>query len=234
MKWKTAAGVLVGLALLVPAAPATAHTAAPGLDRDCRTVERKVFKDIRTLVTIDLDTASDDDVEVLATQILTEATAEELPVLPGELRERLKGTTEDLRAFLKKGMLSAWTTDLRVSVVRTLTGAGDNVAAATKDVLDRGAVDGYLAYLNEGLYAARELDCAAQPSPSPTVTPSATATAAPSPATPAVPGDTGGDGGGLPVTGAQTATVAAIGGALLLLGGAGFLIGRRRRSRFVA
>ncbi|MEU4333062.1 LPXTG cell wall anchor domain-containing protein [Micromonospora lupini] len=36
------------------------------------------------------------------------------------------------------------------------------------------------------------------------------------------------------MTGADTATVASIGGALLFLGGAGYLIGRRRRSRFVA
>lgn len=48
------------------------------------------------------------------------------------------------------------------------------------------------------------------------------------------PGGENGEGGGLPVTGANTATVAGIGGALLLLGGAGYLIGRRRRSSFVA
>jgi LPXTG-motif cell wall-anchored protein len=36
------------------------------------------------------------------------------------------------------------------------------------------------------------------------------------------------------VTGADAATVAGVGGTLLLLGGAGYVIGRRRRSRFVA
>ena len=47
-------------------------------------------------------------------------------------------------------------------------------------------------------------------------------------------GDEGGEGGGLPVTGADTGAVAGIGGALLLIGGVGYLVGRRRRSRFVA
>ncbi|WP_407664304.1 LPXTG cell wall anchor domain-containing protein [Micromonospora parastrephiae] len=123
-------------------------------------------------------------------------------------------------------------------MVRTLTGAGANVKAAAQKVLDEGAVDAYLAYLNNGLYAARALDCASQPTATPTTqptaTPSATATAAPAPTTSASLGAPGGDGGGLAVTGADTATVAGIGGALLLLGGAGYLIGRRRRSRFVA
>lgn len=76
---------------------------------------------------------------------------------------------------------------------------------------------------------------ASQPTPTPSTTPSATTTIAPAPASSAslgAPG--GGEGGGLPVTGDDTATVAGIGGALLLLGGAGYLIGRRRRSRFVA
>jgi LPXTG-motif cell wall-anchored protein len=36
------------------------------------------------------------------------------------------------------------------------------------------------------------------------------------------------------VTGSDTVTVAGIGVALLLIGGAGYLIARRRRSRFVA
>ncbi|MGC4852199.1 LPXTG cell wall anchor domain-containing protein [Micromonospora sp. DT4] len=36
------------------------------------------------------------------------------------------------------------------------------------------------------------------------------------------------------MTGTDTATVAGIGGALLLVGGASFVIARRRRSRFVA
>lgn len=82
------------------------------------------------------------------------------------------------------------------------------------------------------------------PTGEPTPSASATATAAPTSsapagaptASPAAPGQggTGGDGGGLPVTGSNTATVAGAGVALLLLGGAGYLVARRRRTRFVA
>ncbi|MET7667771.1 LPXTG cell wall anchor domain-containing protein [Micromonospora luteifusca] len=247
MQWKVPAGALVALAFLIPAAPAMAQVESPGLNAACQTVERKVYKDIRELVTIDLDTATTAQLRVLANQILAEAHANSFPVLSDVVQKRLDGTTDDLRAFLKSGVQNAWLTDLRISVVRTLTGAGPNVKAATQKVLDAGAIDGYLAYLNNGLYAARELDCASQPTPSatpsatprasPSATPSATTTVAPTPTSSAslgAPGGEGGEGGGLPVTGAETATVASIGGALLLLGGAGFLIGRRRRSRFVA
>ncbi|WP_328414455.1 ALF repeat-containing protein [Micromonospora sp. NBC_00389] len=242
MRWKVPAGALMALAFLIPAAPAVAQTESPGLNEACQTVERKVYKDIRELVTIDLDTATDVQVRVLAAQILATANADSLPVLPRVIQERLNGTADDLRAFLKADVQNAWSTDLRITVVRTLTGAGANVKAAAQKVLDDGAIDAYLAYLNNGLYAARALDCASQPTPTPTsqptptpsATPSATTTVAPTPTTSASLGAPGGEGGGLAVTGADTATVAGIGGALLLLGGAGYLIGRRRRSRFVA
>jgi LPXTG-motif cell wall-anchored protein len=246
MRWKMPAGVLVALAFLIPAAPAAAQTEPPVLDAACQTVERKVFKDIRELIKIDLDTASDTDVRVLAGQILTVARANSLPLLPRALQTHLDGTPEELRAFLKNDVLKAWTTALRVSVVRTLTNAGPNVQAAAQKTLDAGKLDGYLTYLNEGLYAARALDCAAQPtatpSVTPTVTPSATtsaepgvpATVTPGPSSTEAPGNAGGEGGGLPVTGANAGTLAAISGALVLLGGVGYLIGRRRRSRFVA
>ncbi|WBB65677.1 LPXTG cell wall anchor domain-containing protein [Micromonospora sp. WMMD812] len=234
MRWKIPAGVLMALAFLIPAAPAVAQTESPGLNEACQTVERKVYKDIRELVTIDLDTATDVEVRVLAAQILAAANADSLPVLPRVLQERLDGTADDLRAFLKADAQKAWSTDLRITVVRTLTDAGANVKAAAQKVLDDGAIDTYLAYLNNGLYDARALDCASQPTPTPSATPSATTTAAPTPVSSASPGAPGGEGGGLPVTGAGTATVAGIGGVLLLLGGAGYLIGRRRRSRFVA
>jgi len=234
MRWKMSAGVLMALAFLIPAAPAVAQTGPPGLDEACQTVERKVYKDIRELFTIDLDTATDVEVRVLANQILAAAKADSLPVLPGAVQERLDGTADDLRAFLKADVQKAWSTDLRISVVRTLTGGGANVKAAAQTALDAGAIDAYLAYLNDGLYAARALDCASQPTATPSVTPSATTTAAPIATPSASLGTSGGEGGGLPETGADTGIVASIGGALLLLGGAGYLIGRRRRSRFVA
>ncbi|KAB1919263.1 LPXTG cell wall anchor domain-containing protein [Micromonospora noduli] len=243
MRWKFPAGALLALAFLIPAAPAVAHIESPGLNEACQTVERKVYKDIRELVTIDLDTATDQEVRVLAAQILAAANADSLPVLPGAIQDALKGTEDELRAFLKTGVQNAWSTALRITVVRTLTDAGANVEAAAQKVLGEATVDAYLAYLNDGLYAARELDCASQPTPTPTAqptpsaTPSATTTAVPTPTvsgSPGAPGGDGGEGGGLPVTGADTATVAGIGSVLLLLGGAGYLIGRRRRSRFVA
>ncbi|MEV0900396.1 LPXTG cell wall anchor domain-containing protein [Actinoplanes sp. NPDC049802] len=235
MRRKIPAGVLTALVLLIPATPAVAARAeTPGLDAACQTVERKLYTDIRELVTIDLDTATDVEIRVVANQILAAAKANSLPVLPGEMQERLDGTADDLRAFLKKGMLLAWTADLRISATRTLTGAGANLKAAAQKVLDDGTVDAFLLYLNEGLYAARALDCASQPTPTASATPSATSTApvptaSASTATPAP----GSEGGGLPVTGADVGTVAGAGGALLLLGGAAYLIGRRRRSRFV-
>ncbi|GIF64071.1 hypothetical protein Ais01nite_21060 [Asanoa ishikariensis] len=240
MRWKIPAGVLVALAFLIPAAPAAAHAAQPGLNESCQTVERKVYRDIRELVTIDLDTATDVEIRVLANQLLTVAKAESLAVLPGAIQERLDGTADDLRAFLKSDLENAWSVGLRIEVVRTLTDAGTNVKTAAQKVLDDPSIDTYLAYLNNGLYDARALDCAAQPTPTPTVAPTSaptpTPTVVPTPAPSGSPDAPGGDGGGggLPLTGADTAIVAGVGGALLLLGGMGYLIGRRRRSRFVA
>ncbi|MEU4661333.1 LPXTG cell wall anchor domain-containing protein [Micromonospora chalcea] len=244
MRWKIPAGALVALAFVIPAAPAAAQAAAPGLNDACQTVERKVYKDFRELVTIDLDTANVSELRLLAYRLLAEAQAESLPVLPGEIEERLKGTSDDLRAYLKN-VENRWATALRVSIGQTMTGAGPNVRAAAQKVLDNPSVEAYLAYLNNGLYEARALDCASQPTPTPsqptttpTATPSATSTVvpplSPSASVGAPGGDGGGEGGGLPVTGADTATVAGVGGALLLLGGASYVIGRRRRSRFVA
>jgi hypothetical protein len=97
---------------------------------------------VRELVTIDLDSATDVQARILANQILAEANAESLPVLPRAVQERLDGTADDLRTFLKSGLQKAWTTDLRISAVRTLTGAGANVKAAAQKVLDDGAKQG--------------------------------------------------------------------------------------------
>jgi LPXTG-motif cell wall-anchored protein len=235
MRGKLSAGVVIALALLIPATPALAQTAPSGLNQACQPVERKVYKDIRELVTIDLDTATDVQVRILANQILYVADAESLPVLPPALQKQLDGTPDDLRAFLKSGLQNAWTTDLRISAVRTLVDAGPHVTAAAQKALDDGSIDALLAYLNDGLYAARALDCESPPTPTPTVTKTGAATTgAAIPTSSASVGASGGGGGGLPVTGAATGTAAGIGGALVLIGAAGYLIGRRRRSRFVA
>ncbi|MDP9815232.1 LPXTG cell wall anchor domain-containing protein [Spirilliplanes yamanashiensis] len=235
---KVSAGVLLAMALLVPAAPAAAQAGTPGLDASCQTVERKLFTDIRKLVTVDLDTATDDELLDVANRVLDAAKADKLPVLPRAMEQQLEDPAEELRAFLKQGMLNAWTADLRISIGRTMGGAGTNVRKASQEALDNATFDAYLAYLNEGLYAARALDCASQPSPTPTATPTATPSTTPTVApvpTPSAGTDTpDGEGGGLPVTGSDTGMVAGVGGVLLLLGGAGYLIGRRRRSRFVA
>ncbi|MEV4706433.1 LPXTG cell wall anchor domain-containing protein [Actinoplanes sp. NPDC049316] len=54
-------------------------------------------------------------------------------------------------------------------------------------------------------------------------------------ALPATPGTGGGEGGGgLPITGTQTATVAGVGGGLLVAGLVGYAVARRRRTRFIA
>jgi hypothetical protein len=160
MRWKIPAGVVMALALLIPAAPAVAQTGSPGLNEACQTVERRVYQDIRELVTIDLDTAHIAYVRILAAQILAEANANSFPALNLALQQALNGPSDDLRAFLKTGMWGAWLTDLRISVARTMVGAGPNVIAAAQPALQVGTFDALLAYLNNGLYDARELDCA--------------------------------------------------------------------------
>ena len=124
--------------------------------------------DIRELVTIDLDTASDTDVRVLANQILAAARADLLTTLPGRLQTRLDGTADDLRAFLKTQLQWVWSTDLRIRVNQTMAAStGTNVRAAAQAALDNGTIDVFLAFLNDGLYIARALDdCAARPAAS--------------------------------------------------------------------
>ncbi|MEU8609274.1 LPXTG cell wall anchor domain-containing protein [Actinoplanes sp. NPDC048791] len=80
------------------------------------------------------------------------------------------------------------------------------------------------------------------PTTEPTATPTATATATPTAtpttteptAAPATTEPADGSGGGLPVTGSQTATVAGIGAALLLGGAGALVVARRRRRSFTA
>ncbi|MER7002015.1 ALF repeat-containing protein [Dactylosporangium sp. NPDC000555] len=162
---RTLIGFTAGLAFLVPAAsayatPTTSIPGSPGLDETCQTVERKVYTDIRDLVTIDLNTASDTAVRVLANQILAAARANSLTSLPGKLQARLDGTADDLRAFLQTNLQRVWSIDLRIAVNQTMPGAGANVTAAAQQALNDGTIDAFLAYLNDGLYVARALDCA--------------------------------------------------------------------------
>jgi LPXTG-motif cell wall-anchored protein len=65
----------------------------------------------------------------------------------------------------------------------------------------------------------------AEPSGGPTATPGSTTPPA---------GGTGGDGGDLPITGANAAAAGVVGVALLVLGGLAFVLTRRRRTRFSA
>jgi hypothetical protein len=157
MRWKIPVGVLLALALFIPMSSATAQPSSSGLSSET-SCQVKSYKDLRQLITIDLDAASDVAVRVLASQILAAAVADSLVVLPPALQVRLDGTAEDLRAFLKADMLNAWATDLRLAVVRTLPGAGANVQAAADEALGNGTIDAYLSYLNNGLYIARALD----------------------------------------------------------------------------
>ena len=239
MRRSIPAGVLMVLAFLIPAAPAAAAVAAaqtgPSTPTNaCQTGERKVYTDLRRLVTIDLDTASNTEVRVLANQLLAAAIANSLPLLPGRLQERLDGSAEDLRAFLKTGMQGVWTTDLRISVGRTMTAGGPHGKAAAQAALDADAIDAIdalLAYLNDGLYVARALDCASEPapsasasqsrSPSPSEAAPVSASASVSPA--AAPA-------ALARTGANTSFLALGGAALVLFGMGVVLVARRFRT----
>jgi hypothetical protein len=159
MRWKIPAAGTLALALLIPAAPAVAQTGTPRLETaSCQTVI--VYTDIRELVTIDLDTASDMDLRVLSARILTAANANSLTTLSRAIQKQLAGTPDNLRTFLRTQLQTAWSVDLRIAIYRTLTNAGSHVQAAAQETLTAATIDAYLAYLNHGLYIARALDCA--------------------------------------------------------------------------
>ncbi|MFB9543430.1 LPXTG cell wall anchor domain-containing protein [Micromonospora sagamiensis] len=113
---------------------------------------------------------------------------------------------------------------------KAVRGTGDTLPTATPSG-ELGGIGGPIGFAGVGLTTPPT----ATPTPTTTAsaTPSATPTGAPT-AAPSASAGAGGEGGGLPVTGAGTATVAGVGGVLLILGGAGYLIARRRRTRFVA
>ncbi|MEU5907712.1 LPXTG cell wall anchor domain-containing protein [Micromonospora sp. NPDC047527] len=116
-------------------------------------------------------------------------------------------------------------------------GQGTKAVRGTDAALTLAAPAGQLGGLNGpiGFVGVELVTPSPTASPTPTATPTVAPTASPS-VTPSVTpsASSSGEGGGLPVTGAGTTTVAGVGGALLLLGGAGYLIARRRRTRFVA
>ena len=160
MRWKISAGVLLVLALLVSTPSAMAQTRSPSVNQ--ATCQVNLDTDIRELVTIDVDTASDLEIRMLANQILARARADALTTLPGRLDELLRsGTPDDIRAFLKTGMWTVWTIDLRIAVNQTMPGASDTVRAAAQEALDNGTVDAFLGYLNRGLYLALAQDAGA-------------------------------------------------------------------------
>ncbi|SCL41063.1 LPXTG-motif cell wall anchor domain-containing protein [Micromonospora pallida] len=117
-------------------------------------------------------------------------------------------------------------------------GQGTKAVQGTVDPLplttpsgELGGIGGPIGFVGVGLVPPPTGEPTATPTPS--ATPSAMPTGEPTAAPSASPG-TGGEGGGLPVTGAGTATVAVVGGVLLVLGSVGYLVARRRRTRFVA
>src|SRR3569833_1539066 len=134
MRWKVPAGALLVMALLMPATSALARTGSPApAQAACRTV---VYEDVRELVTIDVATASDTEVRLLANQVLAVAVAESLTTLPGRLQALLGGPAADLRACVGTGLLPMWSRDLRVAVNQTMVNAGSHVAAAGQAALD--------------------------------------------------------------------------------------------------
>ena len=131
--------------------------------------------------------------------------------------------------------MATWTVSLRVAVVRTLVDTGANVQAAAQEALDDGTIDVFLPYLNDGLYVARELDCAsaspsAPASTSPSASVSASASSAPTPGAGPSSAAAGGSGGSLPITGANISSLALGGVALIMFGVGGVLVARRFRT----
>ncbi|WP_460407518.1 hypothetical protein, partial [Actinophytocola sediminis] len=67
MRWKIPTGALLVLALLIPASSASAQTGSARLaETTCQAV---VYTDVRELFVIDVDTASDLEIRMLANRI---------------------------------------------------------------------------------------------------------------------------------------------------------------------
>ena len=159
MRWKIPACVLLVLALLVPATSAVAQTgsAAPA-ETTCQAVE---YTDVREFFVIDVETASNLEIRMLANQISAVARAESLFDLYASVQRQLRsGTPDEIRDYLRGTWRVAWTIDLRGWVNRVLgnPASGAHVRAAAQAALDDGSVDAFLNFLNHGLYVARALD----------------------------------------------------------------------------
>jgi hypothetical protein len=158
MRWKMPAGVMLAVALLIPAAPAMAQSGTPKTAAaTCQTI---TYVDIRTLIPADLDAATDTRVRIAATQILNAATTEKLTYLPGQVQQALDSTSVDLRAFLRTRVQPVWMTDLRIAANQALAKGGPNVQTAAQTALDTDTADGFMAFFNHELYRARARDCA--------------------------------------------------------------------------
>jgi len=163
MRWKIPACLLLVLALVIPASPAVAQPGSGTAETTCQAVE---YTDVRELFVIDVDTASDLEIRVLANQISSVARAESLTLLYGAVQERLRfGTPEEIREFLRADWRIHWTMDLRGTVLRVKgdPAAGANVRAAAQAALNDGSVDAFLTFLNHGLYVARAQDAGWSP-----------------------------------------------------------------------
>lgn len=129
-----------------------------------------MYKDIRELTTIDPDTADITEVQILANQLLTKANDDSFVATPRALQEALDGGDDDLRKFIKTGIHATWSTDLAIKISQAMTAGDTNVDVTAQEVLDTSSMDAHLAFLNDGLYAAHELDCATQATPTPSAT----------------------------------------------------------------
>jgi hypothetical protein len=156
MRWKITVGVLLTSAFLMPPASAVAQAESPKPNNTpCQTI---VYEDIRELVPIDLATASAEEVEDVAGDILSVAVEDSLSGLGSRLQAAMGGTEADLVAFLTTMMSKYWFVDLRIAVNRTMVNAGPKVREAAQKTLDGTTLDAYLAYLNHDLYLARAAD----------------------------------------------------------------------------
>ncbi|OLF06147.1 hypothetical protein BLA60_32945 [Actinophytocola xinjiangensis] len=157
MRWKISTGLLLVLALLIPASPASAQPESPR--PNAAACEAPTFRDIREFL-VDPDTATDLDIRILVNQMSSVARNESLTSLFQATQDLLRnGTAADLRDFVRTTWTTPWAVDLRIATVRTIADeVGPHVQAAANAALTAGTLDSYLTYLNHELHVARALD----------------------------------------------------------------------------